>query len=255
MKSNQLQQSKYNESIKQLLNTLPLQYMLTHLSENPNSGSIFVDDIDRPSACVVVIKHLVFLGGQPSDQVVSWLKESIRPVSYFIYPDYQWKTTLLDLFGESLQEYQRSCFVKKPFYISTDYKTLNIVEIDAALMGSGLKHLDVIEEEIISTGTYKDLNDFYNRGIGFAPIIEHKIGGFCTSEYPSKQALAIGIEVFEKFQNRGYAKAMTQMFLNKAASKNYTVYWECWKNNIASYKTAESCGFEKLYDYSILLMK
>jgi RimJ/RimL family protein N-acetyltransferase len=32
------------------------------------------------------------------------------------------------------------------------------------------------------------------------------------------------------------------------------VYWECWKNNIPSIKTALSCGFKKVADYPVLFV-
>ncbi len=48
---------------------------------------------------------------------------------------------------------------------------------------------------------------------------------------------------------------MTEMFLNEASKKNLTVYWECWKNNLASVNTAISCGFEKIADYPVIFIE
>ena len=59
----------------------------------------------------------------------------------------------------------------------------------------------------------------------------------------------------EEYQKQGYAKAMTKLFLNKAANHGLTVYWECWKINIVSVNTALSCQFEKVADYPILFVE
>lgn len=89
----------------------------------------------------------------------------------------------------------------------------------------------MIKNEVLSTATYDDMEDFFSRGFGFAPVIDNKVCGFCTSEYPSENAIAIGIEVLKEYQKQGYARAMTQAFLNKAAQRNLDVYWQCWKDN------------------------
>lgn len=76
-----------------------------------------------------------------------------------------------------------------------------------------------------------------------------------TSEYPLKNEIAIGIEVLKEHQDKGIAKKMTEMLLNEASKKNLTVYWECWKNNLASVNTAISCGFEKIADYPVIFIE
>jgi RimJ/RimL family protein N-acetyltransferase len=131
----------------------------------------------------------------------------------------------------------------------------SIVEITSELMNSTTCNLGMITDEIIGTGTYNNMEDYFARGIGYTPVINNKVCGFCTSEYPSKDAIAIGIEVLEEYQRQGYAKSMTKLFLNKAAQRGLTVYWECWKNNMASVNTALSCQFERVADYPILFVR
>jgi len=66
-----------------------------------------------------------------------------------------------------------------------------------------------------------DINRFLKNGFGYTTVIDGKIQGFCTSEYESEDELAIGIEVAETHQQKGYGKAMTAAFLDEAIKKGF----------------------------------
>lgn len=240
-----------------------LQYMIDTLIENPKLGRIFVDDEINPNTCIISLKHLLFFGGKLTKDCLNFLSNEVFTddiqdrgcVFYMFYPDEEWKNTLMNMFSDSCNQYERSLYCTKPFYSDKQPNYDNIVEITSDFMISDTNNLGMITDEIIGTGTYNNMEDFFMRGIGYTLVIDNKVCGFCTSEYPSKDAVAIGIEVFEEYQNQGYAKAMTKLFLNKAAQHDLTVYWECWKNNIASANTALSCQFEKVADYSMLFVE
>ena len=240
-----------------------LQYMIDTLVENPSLGKIFVDDDINPNTCIISLKHLLFFGGNPSMDCLDFLASKIltddmrnrKSIFYMLYPDEEWKNALMGLFADSCNQYERSLYRINPIWEDKQSSYEHIIEITSELMNSTATNLDMITDEIIGTGTYNDMEDFFNRGIGYTLVMNNKVSGFCTSEYPSKDAIAIGIEVFEEYQKLGHAKAMTKLFLNKAAQHGLTVYWECWKNNIASANTALSCQFEKVADYPILFVE
>jgi RimJ/RimL family protein N-acetyltransferase len=255
--------SNFNSKVRELLSFTVLQYMLDTLYENPILGRIYVDDEDNPSSCIVSLKHLLFFGGNPTQHCLSFLSNEIltkqtrkyQNVFYMICPYEAWKDALKDLFPGNCFEYERSLYRWNREGIDKLPSCDNIAEITSQLMNSTADNLEMITDEVISTGTYDDMEDYLMRGIGYTPVIDNRVCGFCTSEYPSKDAIAIGIEVLEEYQRQGYAKAMTKGFLNKASERGLTVYWECWRNNIASATTALSCGFEKVADYPILFVK
>lgn len=255
--------SNFNPKVRELLRFTVLQYMLDTLSENPKLGRIFVDDVDNPNSCIVALKHMLFFGGNPSQDCLIFLANEIltgearkyQHVFFLIYPDETWKNALKDLLPSNYFQYERSLYRWEPEDINKLPSCDNITEITAQLMNSTANNLDMIVDEVVSTGTYDRMEDYLMRGIGYTPIINNKVCGFCTSEYPSEGAIAIGIEVLEEYQRQGYAKAMTKAFQYKATQRGLTVYWECWKNNIASASTALSCGFQKVADYPILFVK
>lgn len=250
-------------NVREILKFTALQYMLDTISENPKSARIFVDDIEEPKCCMVSYHHLLFMGGELTEENLNYLSSNIltmefrssKPIVFMIYPNEAWQDALKAIFQENCRQYERSVYSCKPEALDGLPSSNNIFQITAELMKSDTDNLEMITEEVISTGTYEDMEDYLTRGIGYTPIIDNKVCGFCTSEYPSENAVAIGIEVAEEYQRKGYAKAMTNAFLYKAAKRGLTVYWECWKNNIASANTALACGFEKVSDYPILFVK
>jgi RimJ/RimL family protein N-acetyltransferase len=206
---------------------------------------------------------LLFFGGKLSQDCLDFLFNEILTddvrkkghVFYMLYKDEAWKTALMKLFSDRCMQYERSLYMFKPTLTIEQPSYDSIVEITSELMNSTTCNLGMITDEIIGTGTYNNMEDYFARGIGYTPVINNKVCGFCTSEYPSKDAIAIGIEVLEEYQRQGYAKSMTKLFLNKAAQRGLTVYWECWKNNMASVNTALSCQFERVADYPILFVR
>lgn len=252
-----------NPKVLELLKFTVLQYMLDTLCENPKLARIFVDDEDNPKTCIVAFHHLLFFGGDLTEGSLQFLLNEIltadvlknQSIFFMLYPDEVWKNALKELFTHKCNQYERSLYIWKAGYIDNLPCSENIVEITSELMTSDVNNIHMITNEVISTGTYDNMEDYLVRGIGYAPVINNKVCGFCTSEYQSKNSIAIGIEVLEEYQRQGYGKAMTRAFQNKAAQRDLTVYWECWKNNIASANTALSCGFEKVDDYSILFIR
>jgi ribosomal protein S18 acetylase RimI-like enzyme len=249
--------------VLKLLRFTVLKYMLDTLCENPKLARIFVDDEDNPKTCIIAFHHLLFFGGNLTKDCLQFLLNEIlaadvrknQSIFYMLYPDEVWKNALTELFSHKCNQYERSLYIWKAGCMDKLSCCDNIVEITSELMDSDVNNLNMITDEVVSTGTYDNMEDYLTRGIGYTPVINNKVCGFCTSEYQSRNSVAIGIEVLEEYQRQGYGKTMTKAFLNKAAQRGLTVYWECWKNNIASANTALSCGFEKVGDYPILFIK
>ncbi|MDR7857887.1 GNAT family N-acetyltransferase [Tissierella sp.] len=255
--------TRLNLETRKFFNYTDLQYMIDTLLENPRLGRIFVDDDINPNTCIISLKHLLFFGGNLTKECLDFLSNKIltddirdrKSIFFMLYPNEDWMNSIMGLFPNRCYQYERSLYSIKPTHIDRQSSYDNIEEITPELITSTTNNLDMITDEIIGTGTYNDMEDFFNRGIGYTLVINNKVSGFCTSEYPSKDAIAIGIEVSEEYQKQGYAKAMTKLFLNKAAQNGLTVYWECWKNNIASANTALSCQFEKVADYPFIFVE
>lgn len=255
--------SALNSRARELVKYTPLQYMIDAYCENTKLGKVFVDDEDNPNSCIISIKHLLFFGGNVTQDCLRFLQDEIltdvirdgKHVFYIFYPDEAWKNELIPLFPDNHNEYERSLHIWNGKMMDKPQYYENIVQVTSELINSTVNNLEMIINEVCSTGTYENMEDYQMRGIGYTTVINNTVCGFCTSEYPSKSAIAIGIEVLEEYQKLGYAKSMAKEFLYKANQRGLTVYWESWKYNKPSVNTALACNFEKVADYPILFVK
>lgn len=252
---------KPNKKMRELLSFTPLQYMIDGVEENPKLAKSYISETE--DTCFVLLGVYLFAAGEITKESLDYLDKQILTekarneleIIIVFYPNEDWKNAVTNLFPNKYSLYERSLYRMKPTNFDNDYSSsqeANILKITSELLNSNVDNINMIINEVT---TYDDMDDFVDRGVGFTPVINNKVCGFCTSEYPTKTELAIGIEVLKEYQKQGIAKDMTKMLLNEAYKKNITVNWECWKNNIASAKTAMSCGFEKVADYPVIFVE
>ncbi|HEX3075350.1 MAG TPA: GNAT family N-acetyltransferase [Lachnospiraceae bacterium] len=252
----------FTDNAKQLLSYTPLQYMIDAVCENPRIAEVYVDREEEPKVCVMLLGHYLFVGGHVDEQVHEAILQEVLPMEkrkqlgcLIVFYESEDFAGLLKGSFERVYPDERSLYLRNPGYKEMNGSHLiGITRITTTLLESDASNLEMITEEVLGTGTYEDMEDFCKRGIGYTLVVDEKVCGFCTSEYPCRNALAIGIEVEEEYQNKGYAKAMTRSFLNQATERGLDTYWECWKRNEMSVKTALSCGFKKVSDYPVLFI-
>src|SRR5690349_19975754 len=89
--------------VRELLKFTQLQPMLDTFLENPKLGKIFVDDEINPNTCILSLTHLLFFGGNLSQECLDFLSNEILTddarkkghVFYMLYKDEVWKTALM----------------------------------------------------------------------------------------------------------------------------------------------------------------
>lgn len=254
--------TELNTCMGKLLGFTPLQYMMDSVIENPTLAQILVDDETKPECCSMLFGYDLFIGGKVDDKFFKKLTDTFfspkqRERMKIVIVFYE-NETIAEHFRKSFEKVydnERSLFHQKPTIQTYGDRLNRIIPIDMQLLHSEVKNLAMITEEVIGTATYGSMEDFCRRGIGYAFASSNRICGFCTSEYPSKSSIAIGIEVLEEFQRQGIATEMAKAFLQMAAKRNLDVFWECWKSNEASVKTALACGFKRVADYPVLFVE
>ncbi|MGI6238020.1 MAG: GNAT family N-acetyltransferase [Christensenellales bacterium] len=235
--------------MRKMLEWLPMQYMLDTLSENPNLAKYY----EGEKACAVLFGHSLFIGGAYDRETALYLAKNMRAEDGTIVycPDEAWLDGLREICDDA-KVYRRAMLAVKPY--PHDGRNDAIMRIDTGALEK-YGNAEMFTEEVLGTGTYLSMADFFARGIGFAPVYDGALRGFCTSEYPSRGKCAIGIYVDEAYRGRGLAADLTRAFLNTAHEMGMdTVYWECWANNAPSIQTALKCGFEKQAEYEVLVI-
>lgn len=252
--------SELTKEARTLLQFTPLQYMLDTVTENPKLAQVYLNTEKHPSSCALLFGHYLFVGGTRDDafltEFISVLTPELRQAMECMIVFYETEH-IADFFRkyfEKVYNNARQLYVQTPTLQKTFNLPAHILPIDERLLASGLENIKMITHEVMDTATYHSMDDFCRRGIGYTLVCGNKICGFCTSEYPSIHALAIGIEVTADYRKQGIASEMTRAFLQRAAPRDLRVYWECWASNEASARTAMACGFTKVADYPVLFI-
>lgn len=243
-----------------LLGFTPLTYMQDFVQENPWGAQVYADDEVAPTRCAMQLGHYLFLSESADDAFVALLADALYPadkrrelgVTIVFYKGDQAAQAVRRHFGKAWDN-MRSVY-RLAAAVAADAPMEGVAPVTNALLASGTDNVQMVTQEVLGTGTYRDMDDFCRRGVGYAYVRDGRVRGFCTSEYPSKRALAVGIEVEESDQRRGIATAMTRAFTADAVKRGVDVYWECWMRNEPSFKTALKCGFEKVADYPVLFV-
>lgn len=247
-----------------LFSYTPLQYMLRAMAAGSAPAACYVDQEDDPSVCLIHEGHSLFVGGDASgtasEAAMDFLAhELLTPevrkalhVVKIVFPNDDWKERLIGAFsGTAVHEYMRCVFYHPAPGSIPAFPAPHIQFITADT--AKLNNFSMINDEVESTlGSFEK---FLAMGFGYALVLNDRVCGFCTAEYLSAGECAIGIEVLREYQKKGYASHMTVCFLQECAKCGLTPYWECWKNNIPSVKTAEHAGFLKRAEYPVLLIE
>lgn len=247
------------------------RYIMESIIQGYTEAEAYADNLENPRITVVWDgKHSVFCGGRADEETLSkavsfikndLLTQQVRSISIavkIIYENPQWKDAIIEGMNElSPKVYQRSIYRHKllqmPYFACND-TSITIKRIDKEMLyGSKTNNIQGVIDEV--SQMWGSAEKFLAKGFGHCALKDDAIAAWCTCEYLSKASCGIGIETYEQYQRQGVAAATVCKMLNYCKALGKTPYWDCWKNNIASAKTAEKAGFEKLTDYDIVFLR
>lgn len=116
------------------------------------------------------------------------------------------------------------------------------------LKDDGILDIDLLRSECAYR--YDSMTKGAGEFLGVAALCEDALAGWCLSEYLCSAGCEIGIEVMEAHRGRGLAKALTGRFLKECRElRMQKVGWNCYSDNIPSFRTAIACGFRHIRSY------
>ena len=135
---------------------------------------------------------------------------------------------------------------RKGFPVAKGY---NLIDVDDWLLSDeNIGNIELLRGECAYR--YDCIGAKGSNYLGIAAMMGNDITGWCLSEFTCSAGAEIGIEVLEGHRRLGLAKAMADEYLQKAASKGILrVGWHCYRDNVASYRTALACGLVPITSY------
>ncbi len=232
-------------------------------------GEVWVDDRTQPKVGVLKVSHRFYLGGVPLEGdclggMEALFAEKIIPATrvahqwgFLLYftPGFQALIPTATLPGGverypgDRQYYLRDISPLDPMTTPVLPEGFQLVEVSAELLADC--DLGAREELIAEMQSERaSAEEFLEKSFGMCLLHEHRVAGWCLSEYNLGARCEVGIATAEPFRRRGLAVMQGNAFLRLAAARGITqVGWHCWKNNVGSAITAQRLNFRAVQDY------
>lgn len=231
---------------------------------------LFVDDRDQPRvACLWsglrgYIAGSLHTGDFP-DALLSVVFDNV-PASIRLYPpNDEWEAFIQKRLppDKSATRGQRQYYACTPEPGETRGRfsdELQIVRLDSALLRQETKveNHHLIEAEVEHTNPSYEA--FIASGWGICALHEvpgHRTyAGWCLAENSMPGRCEVGITTVPAFRRQGIAAALTAQFVSTAYELGIShIGWHCWKDNVASARTALKAGFHLAHEYSLLVIE
>ncbi len=244
---------------------VPLQAVL----EGSAPGRILVDRAQAPTSAFVWTRWgYYYLFGNPHNApfvsaLAQRLVDELLPASIaggepepILYPDGEgWKAHLTTLFRDRqvfeiyrrVHHLDRAAFDRLPNWRAHIPDGFAIKHIDRALLAQ--------TGDMFGLGqTWASVDDFVEKGIGFAVWNEDKLASTCLSAFVGESKAEISIHTDEGYHRRGLALLSAQAFIEACLQQGLTPNWECFWDNEPSVALAQKLGFVMQFDHPVYVV-
>ncbi len=269
----------YELKREEFSNVLPLcvgencNLEIISILQGNNYGWVFGDDRVNPKSAVIWSRAegFYFIGDSKNHDFNEFLgqfvENNIKPRAVelgmksfeYSFVEPEWEESLKRVFEykDLNNDYQR---VYKLYSYEEDRinpydleEGFEIREVTKDIFEENLNNLEFIENDILQYWGCKD--KFFKSGKGYCVIKDNYIVSICTMSNLSDKEAQAHIETLPEFRKKGFAKRMLIEYLNYCRENDLTPYWDCTDDNIGSYSTAESLGYELAFKYPIYWTK
>lgn len=260
--------TEINENIKQLFKQLNFSTPVNSILEGNTPSVIYVDDLEHPKNAFIWndFRYSYLAGNYKNKEFLNNLEEHLKNELFpeakkssdptmVLYPDTE---NMLESTDEIMNNKHPLKIARHFFKFNKEnFESIEIQENDGLI----IKRLDKdilnnigknIAEDIKTS--WKSLDIFLEKGVGFALLKEGEIISSCHSCFAGKNTYEINVNTYNpENRNKGYAKLITSKFIKYCIENNIEPTWECWKGNITSENLAEKLGFEKSITHEVKL--
>ncbi len=221
--------------------------------EGTAKGSIYVDDLDKPNTVFIFPENSFFYiagnekNNEFNNKLYTLIFEDIlgesNDAEMVLFPLSQgWK----DKLNELLKGKKAITIDRKTFSFDEVAFNTNKINISEKLLdGYSLKRIDKdIANKINVTKSWKSIDEFLNRGIGYCIVKDNEIVSACYSIYVGKGEAEVDIFTKEEYMGQGFGKIVATSFIENCLKEGLSPIWSCWPFREASRALAKKLGFK-----------
>jgi RimJ/RimL family protein N-acetyltransferase len=234
-----------------------------------NPGWVFVDNTESPQTALVWsrgIEGFYLLGYEGNARFVGnlrvFVEDVIRPrasemgYSWFEISgtDEKWNPIIEQIFRRrDLSNWKQRVYTytrrSAPTVSSPLDPAMRLYSLDERLLtDQGIRNIEQVRSEVGKF--WGSWQDFYEKGYGYAVMRLDEVASICYVSFTANKVYALGVRTYESFRGQQLASLVAGECVREAVAREGTAYWDCTDSNAASYRTAESLGFIREWDYT-----
>ena len=232
---------------KNIDNTIILSYLQGHM------GTAGVDDFENPTAAQIAVGIFVFYTGDSRSKEAEEMLHNLPEFTLAIVDSDEWKERIESVHRGAFEKFQRYSLEKNSEHLDRKHM-LNLL----SLLPKGYE-IKKIDKEIVKAPSFRELSedfvsqfdsidDFINRGIGYAILHEGKVVSAATSFSIYDDGIEIEIATHSQYRRKGLATiAAAALILDCLDNEKYPG-WD--GANLESLELAKKLGykFKESYD-------
>lgn len=214
-------------------------------------GKAYVDDLTHPASYRITVGPFWYFAGDPGSPGGSQMMEAFPAYSLLMPSSSGWLELAREIFGQHLQPFERYTFSAAGLSAEHLTRCLENTGLGASLTPIDMvvaTHLVEQPESYLELSDFDSVQDFIERGMGYALLDGDKVMGVAYSSLVCSAGIEVSIFVDEPYRLKGAATALASRLLLECLKLNVRPNWDA--ANPESCKLAKKLGltFVEAYD-------
>ena len=216
-------------------------------------GTAYVDDLENPTVAQIIVGVFVFYAGNPDTEAAEEMLKNLPDFNLIIVDSDDWKNRIESVHSSGFEKFLRYRFEKDPDHLdralmqnllSSIPEGYEIKKVDREIANSA--SFNELSEDFVSQ--FDSVDDFLDRGKGFAVLYDGKVVSAATSFSIYDDGLEIEIGTDPQYQRKGLAAITASALILDCLDNGLYPSWDA--ANAESAKLAEKLGyiFKEAYD-------
>ncbi|WP_214484012.1 GNAT family N-acetyltransferase [Bacillus sp. SM2101] len=225
---------------KDMDNTMVLSCLQGHM------GTVWVDDLENPTIAQIMVGIFVYYAGNPYSRRAEELLYNLPEHIYVIVNNDEWKNRIETVHKGVLDKFQRYKFQKDPedlnqshihTFLSKLSEGYRLQKIDLTLAKEPSLH--EISEDF--TSQFDSIDDFINRGIGYAILYDGQVVCGASSYSIYNHGIEIEVATHPLHRRKGLASIAGSALILDCLENGVYPSWDA--ANIESANLAQKLGY------------
>lgn len=227
--------------------SIVLSYLQGHM------GTAWVDDLENPTVAQITVGIFVFYAGNPNAKEAEELLFNLPEFTLAIVDSDVWKKRIETVHSDNIEKFQRYRFKKNPEHMDRTHienlmsslpKGYEIMRVDKNIAQSS--SFNELSKDF--TSQFDSIEDFINRGLGYAILHEGKVVSAATSFSIYDEGIEIEVASHPDHRRKGLATFVASALILDCIDRGKYPSWD--GANSESVELAKKLGyvFKESYD-------